>query len=137
MQTIDLPIRFNATASARYSTSGIQITDIQEIQLLGCTSDSTAQEIWIEFKAGKRMDLRSRVVTESADQHLTGKWPLPGPSTSNLSGVFLPVPLRLAYSRLGQLEFPPSLTINFSTSAGAALSHSGVLYLRCITRRPQ
>lgn len=136
-QAVDLFVPFKATSDARYQTSGLEIVNIVEVQLLGITSDNTADnEVWIEFD-GPRPGWLSRTLTESDTQHLTGKFALPLPGSSNQSGVFLPVPLKVAYNKRGSLQLPMSLSIRFYDKDGALLSHSGILFMRFITNTPQ
>ena len=133
---VDLLLPFDNTANVRYQTTGLEIVNTVEVQLLGILSDSSENEAWIEF-VGPSPQWRSRTLTEAANQHLTGKFCLPLPGASNLSGVFLPCPLRVAYEPRGGLRLPMSLSVNYYDRLGSPLTHSGVLYMRFYTNTPQ
>lgn len=134
---VDLQVPFKATSDARYQTTGLEIRNINEVQLVGITSDNTANnEVWIEF-VGPRPQWVSRTLTESDTQHLTGKFCLPLPGSSGSPVTYPGSPLKVAYNNRGTLFLPMSLNIRFYDADGAALSHTGVLFMRFLTDSPQ
>ena len=136
VQYLDIPFVFAAVSSPRYTVSGIEIKNCSEIQIIGLSTDSTENEVWIDFQ-GPSPQWTSRVQCTSTLQHRTSKFVVPAPGTSGAGGIFSGSPITVAYSKRADLKLPASLTVNFTTTANADLSHTGVLFMRFITHTAQ
>lgn len=131
----DIPFFIDAASSVTYDASGLEVVNIEEARVLGMSSNTTANEVWFRFNW---KDLQENICQlPTARQDMTGYFPILGPGGFGLKGTYMHDGLVLRTWKKGDGRMPVHLTLDFRSSAGAALSHTGVLYMRFIVRTAQ
>lgn len=133
--TKDVPFFFQNASRVTYDASGIELVNIEEARVVGLSTSSNFTEVW--FRTDWK-DLQENITQlPTARQDMTGYFPVASQAgfRNNWMGAAEGMSLRTWKKADGRL--PMHITIDFRQNNGAALSHTGVLWLRFICRTAQ